>query len=111
MQILKNIELRKEVISEVKFSPNKNYLAVGSHDNKIDVYTVHDMQKKCTLDSSTSFITALDWSENSDSIRTNDASYEILYYNVESKKQDPSGATNFRDEQWSTYTCMLGWAS
>lgn len=86
MQILKNIELRKEVISEVKFSPNKNYLAVGSHDNKIDVYTVHDMQKKCTLDSSTSFITALDWSENSDSIRTNDASYEILYYNVESKK-------------------------
>lgn len=67
------------------------------------------MQKKCTLDSSSSFITALDWSENSDSIMTNDASYEILYYNVESKKQDPSGATNFRDEPWATYTCMLGW--
>jgi len=42
---------------------------------------------------------------------SNDASYEILYYNVDSKKQDLAGATNYKDEKWDTYTCMLGWAS
>ena len=85
----------KGIISEVKFSPNKNYLAVGSHDDKVDIYTVHDMKKKCKLDKSSSFIIAMDWNSNSDAMMTNDASYEILYYNVENGKQDTAGASNF----------------
>lgn len=74
-------KLRKSWISEVKFSNDNKYLAVGSHDDKVDIYEVKNLQKKLgTLGKSSSFITALDWSEDSQSIVTNDASYEILYY-------------------------------
>jgi len=59
---------------------------------------------------SSSFITAFDWSVDGSSIVTNDASYEILYYQVPST-QDKWGATTYRDELWYTYTCMLGWAT
>lgn len=59
---------------------------------------------------STSFITHLDWSLDSQHLRTNDGSYEILYYSVADGKQLTSGATQFRDEPWATNSCVLGWA-
>ena len=93
----------------MKFSPDSRYLAVGSHDNRVDIYNVHDMSKKCVLDKSTSFINHLDWSEDGTHLKTNDASYEILYYDVETGSQDPAGATNLRDENWATWTSVLGW--
>ena len=43
-------------------------------------------------------------------IRTNDASYEILYYCIPGGTQDTSGASNTRDEKWATQSCILGWA-
>ena len=42
---LAHIKKRKEVIHELKFSPNGRYLAVGSNDNFVDVYTVADSYK------------------------------------------------------------------
>lgn len=58
---------------------------------------------------SSSYITHLDWSLDSKTIRTNDGSYELLYYSVDGV-QDKRGATNFRDEPWATNSCVLGWA-
>lgn len=54
-------------------------------------------------------VIALDWSQDSKYIRTNDTSYEILYWNVEEKKQDPSGRSNCKDTEWATCTAKLGW--
>lgn len=45
-KILNEIKLAKEWISDVKFSPNKKFLAYASHDNKVYIHTVHDMKKK-----------------------------------------------------------------
>lgn len=42
---------------------------------------------------------------------SNPQSYEILFFDVDSGKQDPSGASNTKDESWDTYTCTLGWHS
>ena len=84
--IIETIHDRKEWISDVKFSPGKKYLAVGTHDNPIDIYNVSTMKKKCVLKSSTSFINHIDWSVDGGALKSNDASYEILYYDVESKK-------------------------
>lgn len=61
------------------------------------------------MKASTSSVTHIDWSLDSGAIHSNDASYEILYYNVEAGTQDPSGASSFRDEFWATWTCILGW--
>jgi WD40 repeat protein len=36
-----SIKERDNIIDEVKFSPNGNMLAVGSHQNVIDIYAVN----------------------------------------------------------------------
>jgi len=59
---------------------------------------------------STSFITHLDWSISSDVIRTNDGSYELLYYSIPDGKQNKNGASAYRDTEWATNSCVLGWA-
>jgi WD40 repeat protein len=37
---IKIIKNRKEWISDIKFSPDNSKVAVGSHDNFVDVYSV-----------------------------------------------------------------------
>uniref|UniRef100_A0A673Y2Y9 EMAP like 2 n=1 Tax=Salmo trutta TaxID=8032 RepID=A0A673Y2Y9_SALTR len=72
-----------EIISNVKYSPDGNFLAVGSHDNFVYIYAVTENGKKysrvgkCTGHSS--FVTHLDWSVDSQYIVTNSGDYEILF--------------------------------
>jgi WD40 repeat protein len=69
-----------EWIEDLKYSPDGKLLAVGSHDNKVYIYDTATMKRIAICKSSTSFITHIDWSQDSGMIRTNDGSYEILYY-------------------------------
>lgn len=41
-----HIKDRKEVIHEMKFSPDGGYLAVGSNDGFVDIYAVAQRYKK-----------------------------------------------------------------
>jgi len=58
---------------------------------------------------STSYVTHVDWSSDSTVIRTNDASYEILYYDVLTGKHDPDGSRNYKDKEWFTHNCVISW--
>lgn len=91
----------KEWIEDMKFSPDGKWLAVGSHDNKIYLYDCAKGKFVKKFGKSSSFITHIDWSVDSSYIRTNDGSYEILYYFTDGT-QDTSGATNTRDFDWAT---------
>ncbi|XP_041092150.1 echinoderm microtubule-associated protein-like 2, partial [Polyodon spathula] len=88
-----------------------NYLAVGSHDNFIYIYTVTENGKKysrvgkCTGHSS--FVTHLDWSMDSKYIVSNSGDYEILYWNASNCKQVTSVGT-VRNLEWASSTCVLG---
>ena len=75
-------KISKEWIEDLKFSPDGQYLAVGSHDNKIYLYAVPAFTQVAKFGKSSSFITHIDWSLDSSAIRTNDGSYEILYYTI-----------------------------
>ncbi|TEA13561.1 hypothetical protein DBR06_SOUSAS30310017, partial [Sousa chinensis] len=73
-----------EQISVVSFSPDGAYLAVGSHDNLVYLYTVDQGGRKVSrlgkCSGHSSFITHLDWAQDSSCFVTNSGDYEILYW-------------------------------
>ena len=100
---------RNEEISDIKFSPDGSKLAVGSHDNFVDIYTVPGFKKKGTCSGHSSFITHFDWSVSGDAIHTNCGAYELLFWNGDTGKQITGGATAFKDEEWASWTLVIGW--
>ena len=99
----------KEWIEDVKFSPNNQYLAVGSHDNKIYLNNVPAFSLVKKFGVSSSSITHIDSSQDSSVLRTNDGSYELHYYSVPDGTQVTSGASNYRNELWATQSTVLAW--
>lgn len=78
-----HIKDRKEVIHELKFSPDGSYLAVGSNDGLVDIYAVAQRYKKVgECNKSSCFITHLDWSVDSRFLQTNDGAGERLFYRM-----------------------------
>uniref|UniRef100_A0A8C5SYX6 EMAP like 4 n=1 Tax=Laticauda laticaudata TaxID=8630 RepID=A0A8C5SYX6_LATLA len=72
-----------EQLSVMRYTVDGTFLAVGSHDNFIYLYTVTENGRKysrygkCTGHSS--YITHLDWSPENKYIMSNSGDYEILY--------------------------------
>jgi len=66
----------------------------------------------CKLQAHNSFITSCDWSasESPAYIRSNCGAYELLFFNVDEKRQDPGGASGTVGTMWSSNTCKLGWS-
>lgn len=82
-----HIKDRKEVIHELKFSPDGSCLAVGSNDGLVDIYAVAQRYKKVgECSRSASFITHLDWSVDSRFLQTNDGAGERLFYRMPGKR-------------------------
>lgn len=102
---------KAEWIEAMVYSPCKKYLAIGSHDNFIYVYDVktYSDSKAKKLTGHSSFITSIDWSIDSEYIRTNCGAYELLFFDIKKFKRDPSGASNTIEKVWSDQTCKLGW--
>jgi WD40 repeat protein len=93
---------KAEWIETMVYSPCSAYLAVGSHDNNIYLLdTKSYSEKKCIkLTGHSSFITALDWALDSSYLRSVCGAYELLFFNIKSKKRDPSGASNTIETVW-----------
>ncbi|XP_059675671.1 echinoderm microtubule-associated protein-like 1 isoform X2 [Gavia stellata] len=100
-----------EQLSVMRYSPDGNFLAIGSHDNCIYIYGISENGRKYTrigkCSGHSSFITHLDWSVNSQYLVSNSGDYEILYWIPSACKQVVSVETT-RDIEWATYTCTLG---
>ncbi|XP_072424628.1 echinoderm microtubule-associated protein-like 1 isoform X2 [Chiloscyllium punctatum] len=100
-----------EQLSVMRYSPEGNYLAIGSHDNYIYIYTVNENGRKYSrvgkCSGHSSFITHLDWSTDSQYLMSNSGDYEILYWMPSVCKQVVS-VEQVRDVEWATYTCTLG---
>ena len=85
-------------------------LACGSHDDNIYVYDVEDgytLKSKCTAHNS--YITSVDWSEDSTTLRSVCGAYELLFFDAESGEQDPGGASANVDTIWATNSAKFGW--
>ncbi|XP_075233880.1 echinoderm microtubule-associated protein-like 2 isoform X2 [Lycorma delicatula] len=119
-----------EPIQVVRYSPDGRLLALGSRDNNIYIYQVNeDMRKysrvgRCTVERKrrrsmsslisilghSSFITHLDWSKDSEYLRSNSGDYELLYWNPGLCRQIPQ-SSSLRDVEWDTQTCVLSFTT
>uniref|UniRef100_A0A8D0GWM5 EMAP like 3 n=1 Tax=Sphenodon punctatus TaxID=8508 RepID=A0A8D0GWM5_SPHPU len=101
-----------EQLSVVRYSPDGEFLAIGSHDNFIYIYSVGEGESKysrfgrCVGHSS--FITHLDWSKDNKFIMSNSGDYEILYWDVAGGCKLLRNRFESRDREWASYTCVLG---
>lgn len=91
------------------YSPGSKYLVIGSHDDQIYLYDTKTYKKPTKLSGHSSFITAIDWAIDSSYIRSVCGAYELLFFNIQTKKRDPSGASNTVGTVWADQTCKLGW--
>lgn len=90
------------------YSPSGDRLAIGSHDNYIYIYQKGtEYEYLLHLKGHSSFITCLDWSLDSELIRSNCGAYELLYFNTKTGvRVTPSAVTS---KEWHTETCKFGW--
>lgn len=56
-----------------------------------------------------SYITHFDFSMDGNNLHSTCGAYELLFWDINSGKQLPGGATAFKDEKWATWTVPLGW--
>ena len=99
-----------EQIEVIKYSPNGQYLAVGSRDNFIYVYNVGDNGLKYSrigkCSGHSSFITHIDWSSESEYLMTNSGDYEVLFWQASSCKQITQ-VQQIREIKWENNSCIL----
>jgi microtubule-associated protein-like 6 len=119
LQTVKEIKVCTKEISEMKFSPvclengsrnGKELLAVGAHDGKIYIYDASMKYKRLAiLRGHHSTITHIDFGLDGSFLQSNCTSYELLYYSLDTYKQNTRGASQLKDEAWGTWTCTFGW--
>ncbi|XP_028284689.1 echinoderm microtubule-associated protein-like 3 isoform X2 [Parambassis ranga] len=101
-----------EQLSVMRYSPDGSYLAVGSHDNFIYIYSVTERGRRYTrfgkCNGHSSFITHLDWSKDGKYIMSNSGDYEILYWDIAAGCKLLRNRFESKDREWASYTCVLG---
>mmetsp|Transcript_20183 Transcript_20183/g.18324 ORF Transcript_20183/g.18324 Transcript_20183/m.18324 type:complete len:1166 (+) Transcript_20183:2-3499(+) len=96
-------------ITEIKYSPNGEYIAMGSYDNKIYVYNIPSgYALSAVISHHHAYITSIDFSEDSGWIQSNCAGFELSYFETDTGMFIPA-ASRLRDTSWSTQNCALGW--
>jgi WD40 repeat protein len=82
-QVIATNKNSQEWIEVCEYSPDGNYLAVGSHDNAIYIYEVnnnYNLKGKCAKHNS--FIVSVDWSLDGSYLRSVCGAHELLFYTV-----------------------------
>jgi microtubule-associated protein-like 6 len=97
-------------LTDMKYSPNGEILAIGSSDNRIYLYNMFANNTLiATLGQHRSFITALDFSMDSGWLQSNCGGYDLNFYEADTGMYIPN-ATRMRDIQWASQTCTMGWS-
>ena len=96
-------------LTEMKYSPNGEILAIGSADNKIYLYNIlANCTLIATLGQHHSFITGLDFSSDSAWLQSNCGGYELHFFEADTGMFVPNHS-RMRDVEWASQNCTMGW--
>ena len=101
----------KKYISDLKFSPDGAFLAVGSQDGRLffhDVRNAFNVVHSIEIPPKDTAVLRMDFSTDSKTLRLSTSSEELFYYSSESGTLIlvPS---NVRDCEWASYDCVYSW--
>lgn len=101
----------KKYISDVQYSPDGTFLAVGSQDGKLffhDVRNAYTVVHSIEIPPKDTAILRMDFTTDSKTLRLSTSSEELFYYSAESGTLIlvPS---NVRDCEWASYNCIYSW--
>ena len=83
----------KQLSEVARYSPDETMLAVGSHDDHVYVYKINEAGEYHLFHkfmAGSSFINALDWSKDGNFVRTTNGAHELLFFNINEKKNHDS---------------------
>jgi microtubule-associated protein-like 6 len=101
-------------ITELKYAPSGELLAVGSFDNRIYVYVfdggVIKLQNMITQHNS--FVTHVDFSVSANImyLQSNCGAYELCFFEADTGMFIPA-ASRLKDVKWDSVTCPLTWSA
>ncbi|KAJ3339641.1 MAP/microtubule affinity-regulating kinase 3 [Gonapodya sp. JEL0774] len=109
------IKNRLATIHVLSYSPDGRFLAVGCHDNFLDVYAVEGengwYQRVTCCRGHWSFVSQVDWSQDSSKLRSNSGDNEVLFWVVTLGEVMDTDAALFRDVKWAKSTCPIQWGT
>lgn len=115
LEIIAEDRKAKQYITDMKYSPHKEWLAVASHDGKLYLHDASNYTLLQTIEIPTKNvgITRFDFSTDSQVVRLSTTAEELFYFKIGSGEDrvvemltTPSAV---RDIAWSTTTCPYTW--
>jgi WD40 repeat protein len=101
---------KKVEITEIRYSPTEDIIAVGSKDGSIHILsTTNNYRHVAVCRGTTSQIKNLDFSIDGKVIKSTDGSRELLFWDVHSGQQI-TNSTIYRELQWNSFSCIYGWS-
>ena len=100
----------KQWISDVKWSPDGQTLALAAHDNKVYLYDVGSAYfLRGVMEKHNSYVSHIDFSADGQYLQSTCGAYEYLCSDPNTGTVIPAIST-LKDVRWDTWTCPLGWA-
>lgn len=98
-----------EAISVIKFSSNSKFMAIGSYDSKVYVYTVEDLFSiRTIITCHKAPMKHIDFSLDGSIVMSVDSTNKVYFSESTSGVFIPSTAA-LRDEKWGTWSNPYGW--
>jgi echinoderm microtubule-associated protein-like 6 len=100
----------REWITDAKYTPDGNTLALASRDNNVYFYdATNGYAPRAVFGKHSSFVTNIDFTEDSQWLQSCSGAYDLLFCDANTGAHLPSGA-RIKDLQWDTWTMPMGWS-